>query len=300
MNQALTRQFTPEIHVQIVHVDGPFQGTTSEFNKDRITIGRDPSNDVVFPPELHSISQHHAELIRNGNEYAELIRNGNEFTFVSLGKNSCLKNQTALDTCALSPGDTIWLTQQGPKISFLSSTKHIGIEKSLVLQLDSKPQSTTKKPTRPVSRKTDFIFHDKNMTLNLHKTSVRIGSHPSCDLVTNDPFVAPLQCEISYREEQFFVRDLSTDIVTFVNDEIARPEILLQAGDIITLGTNGPNWLFLGSGKFKSTHREEDFPELKMSPESAEREFYFSQLSRLPIPDRGLTLLKSLVRNIWP
>ena len=65
----------PEITVQIVHIEGPRKGQIDEVSAMRITIGRDPSNTVVYGKDMRRVSRHHAEIVREGNRF--LLKNPN-------------------------------------------------------------------------------------------------------------------------------------------------------------------------------------------------------------------------------
>ncbi|MDH5217146.1 MAG: FHA domain-containing protein [Gammaproteobacteria bacterium] len=286
----------PDIHVQLVHIDGPYKGKIDEFNKERITIGRDPSNDVVFPAELRSISRHHAELLRNGNE----------FTFVSLGKNSCLMNQTALDTCVLKPGDMIWLTQEGPRISFLSREIKKSPAPNIQKEHDRKIELSLKQYEKQKQQKTEFTFQFETNIRSMHKTVVRLGSSTKCDFVLPHPNTAAFQTEILFRDEHFYVRDISGKSSTFVNREPAIPEIRLHENDIVTFGTDGPRMRFLGTGRFsqvRSPTQDDTLPDTSMINifDQQESEIETVKLFLQPrTQNKGVTFVQSLFRRIWP
>ena len=286
----------PDIHVQIVHIDGPYKGKIDEFNKEHITIGRDPSNDIVFPAELRSISRHHAELIRKGND----------FTFVSLGKNSCLMNQTALDTCELSPGDMIWLTQEGPRISFLSRVIKKTPAPEIQKQHDRKIDLSLKQYEKQKLQKTEFTFQYETNIKSMHKTVVRLGSNTNCDFVLPHPNTTAFQAEIVFRDEYFYTRDISGKSSTLVNHEPAIPEIRLRENDIVTFGKDGPQMRFLGTGRFsqvRSTTQDETIPDTSMLNifDQQESEIETVKLFLQPrTQNKGVTFVKSLISRIWP
>ena len=100
----------PSILIQIVHIQGPLRGDIQEFDGTRLTIGRHPSCDVVFPKEQTLISRHHAVISREGNTFSILDESANG-TFV---------NGQRIREAQLKSGDVITIGEGGPKISFLT------------------------------------------------------------------------------------------------------------------------------------------------------------------------------------
>lgn len=58
--------------LQITHIDGPLAGKTQSFgdDKERISFGRLPECDVVWPADFTKVSRHHFELVRDPGGYA--------------------------------------------------------------------------------------------------------------------------------------------------------------------------------------------------------------------------------------
>ncbi len=58
--------------LQITHLDGPLAGKTQSFgdDKDRISFGRLPDCDVVWPADYAAVSRHHFSLVRDPGGYA--------------------------------------------------------------------------------------------------------------------------------------------------------------------------------------------------------------------------------------
>ena len=103
----------PVIVVQLVHISGPMKGEIQEFSEGVITIGRNPSNHVVFPPDFTSISRKHAEIIREGNQ----------FRLVDQSANGTFINGKRAQEQFLRDGDVLMFAEGGPKVSFLTQVK---------------------------------------------------------------------------------------------------------------------------------------------------------------------------------
>jgi hypothetical protein len=78
--------------------------------------------------------------------------------------------------------------------------------------------------------------------------SFALGRHPGCDLVFDEqahPAVAPRHCEIVFERRQYVLRNRSPQ-GTLVNKRPVLQQIVLQAGDWVRLGADGPLLRFLG------------------------------------------------------
>lgn len=100
----------PLITVQLIHIHGPMKGEIQEFSKDTVIIGRHPSSDLCFPPDLTIVSRKHAEIVREGNQF-KLINQGANGTFV---------NGKRVSEVLLKDGDVLEFADGGPKVSFLT------------------------------------------------------------------------------------------------------------------------------------------------------------------------------------
>jgi len=103
----------PVIVVSLVHIQGPLKGEIQELSKERIGIGRHPSNDVLFPKDLTIVSRNHAEIIREGNR----------FKLVDKSANGTFVNGKRVEETILKDGDVIEFAEGGPKVSFLTEMK---------------------------------------------------------------------------------------------------------------------------------------------------------------------------------
>lgn len=103
----------PVIVVSLVHIQGPLKGEIQELSKERIGIGRHPSNDILFPKDLTIVSRNHAEIIREGNR----------FKLVDKSANGTFVNGKRVQETILKDGDVIEFAEGGPKVSFLTEMK---------------------------------------------------------------------------------------------------------------------------------------------------------------------------------
>ena len=96
------------------HLIGPKKGTQTEFDIDRISIGRAPNNKLCLGDGARRVSSHHAEVIQDGDQY--LLRD--------LGStNGTMINGRRVVVSELAHGDLIEFGAGGPLLRF-------GIERS--------------------------------------------------------------------------------------------------------------------------------------------------------------------------
>ncbi len=103
----------PVIIVQLIHIEGPMKGEIQDFSEPEISIGRHPSCQVQFPKDLTTISRKHAMIVRDGNR----------FKMVNQGPNGTFVNGKRLDEVYLKDGDVLTISENGPKVSFLTEMK---------------------------------------------------------------------------------------------------------------------------------------------------------------------------------
>lgn len=70
-------------------------------------------------------------------------------------------------------------------------------------------------------------------TVQLSKTSTRIGREPDNDLVIAEPQVSGHHAEIECRQGHFYLRDLRSTNGTWINRQRVEKETLLRSGDVI-------------------------------------------------------------------
>ena len=114
----------PVIKVEIIHIEGSLKGTIQEFYNPVITIGRHPDCHVCFPKDDTAVSRHHAEIRREGNR----------FMAIDNSTNGTLVNGKPFKECFLKEGDVLTISENGPKISFLTTIMD-GMEQPLEAQI---------------------------------------------------------------------------------------------------------------------------------------------------------------------
>ena len=134
----------PVIVVSLVHIQGPLKGEIQELSKERIGIGRHPSNDVLFPKDLTIVSRNHAEIVREGNR----------FKLVDKSANGTFVNGKKVEETILKDGDVIEFAEGGPKVSFLTEMKEVeepSAEPRVIIP-EPPPQArqTVESPVEPV------------------------------------------------------------------------------------------------------------------------------------------------------
>jgi len=241
---------TPEILVQIVHIDGPRRGNIDESDKDNLTIGRAPTSDVVFPADMRIVSRKHAEIIREGNR----------FLLKSLSRNGCFVNGKLVEKIYLKQGDVITLAEGGPKIRFLLTMKTVHTTASSetppalhhpVQQLNiPTPHEAPSISPSPLNEKAPFTLQYGGQIKTLTQASVKIGKDNTCDFCLQHPNIFNSHAELYYQNQQYFIRDLTESHATYMNHRPLTSSTALRESDIIMLGENGPQFRYLGTGRF--------------------------------------------------
>ena len=78
----------PIIIVQLLHIQGPLKGEIQEFTEKVLLIGRHHSCHVCFPKNLSIVSQHHALIVREGNQF-KLIDQGIRERYIDGEESGC-------------------------------------------------------------------------------------------------------------------------------------------------------------------------------------------------------------------
>lgn len=250
-------QSTPaaEIAVQLVHIEGPRKGQIDEPSGPVITIGRSPDSDVAFPPDLRIVSRKHAEIRRQGNS----------FLLVNLSPNGCLVNGRPADNVYLKQGDVLTFAEGGPKVSFLSAVKAAprAARPSPAPSYSPAPRpaapaappagptpSAPRSAAAPRGEVAPYTIQYGTSIQSFKKAAVKLGRDDSSDFVLDHPRVFGTHAELSFKQGQYFLRDLTESRATLLNGKPIAAPTPLQEGDILTFGEGGPRLKYLGTGRF--------------------------------------------------
>jgi pSer/pThr/pTyr-binding forkhead associated (FHA) protein len=272
----------PVIIVQLVHISGPLKGEIQEFAEGVITIGRKPSNNIMFPADFKSISRNHAEIIREGNI----------FRLVDHSANGTFVNGKRVQEGYLKDGDVLMFSDGGPKVSFLTQMKEgVAAVEPVVPPVTltappPKPVKFTEEPKTPIQTKPAPIkeerirppvfaqpeFAQPNVqkpepavvqkttvplviqygpVIRSYKTvPVTIGKNPKCDFVLNHPAVQDQHIQIFFSGNQYCVKDLTGKGLVRINNRSVDFSAQLNVNDNIALSPQGPVLRYLGEGRF--------------------------------------------------
>lgn len=243
---------TPNFTVQIVHLEGPRRGQIDEINKERISVGRNPDSDVVFPKDLRIISRRHAEIFNLGGLF--LLKN--------LSKNGCFVNGQPTQIKYLQQGDIFTFAEGGPQARFQYSPQ-AGIA------AQPKFSYTTQLPADSGRESARFTIQFGINIKSLKQTDVSLGSALDCDFVLSHPNVLPKHAQVYVHAGKYYLRNLSQKQATLLNGRPLAKETPLQSKDVIGLGTGGPQLQYLGAGCLAEV-RERPLPKIrKRLPPSA-------------------------------
>lgn len=250
----------PIIVVQLIHILGSRKGEIQEFSEGYISIGRDFSSHVQFPPDLTGVSRKHADITREGNQF-KLVDHSTNGTYV---------NGKRVSEAYLKKGDVLEFSQGGPKVSFLTETKEIvagSEERSTTSQmLDEEVPPKPKAPGRaehplipPVEDKPPVLSSEKvsaplviqfGLTLRSFKElPVTIGKHPKCDFIIDHPAIHDQHARVLFSQKEYFILDMTGQRSVQVNGKPADSPSPLNINDELALSPGGPFFRFLGGGR---------------------------------------------------
>ncbi len=266
------------IVVQLVHIQGPMRGEIQEFSKERILIGRHPSCDLQFPPDLAVVSRKHAEIIREGNRF-KLIDQSANGTFV---------NGKRIKEVYLKDGDVLTIAQGGPKVSFLTQVKEGPLPSAPEPEPAPPPAEPSQSPApppppdpTPVKDTSQVSYRDTKANLVIQygptlrsydKVPVTLGKGPGCQFRLDHPALLDRHAEIFYVEGQYWVKDLTGRHVVMINGNPIDLGAPLNPDDIVALTPEGPAFKFLGGGRLLEVELEPRPPEAGTPPEAQEKE----------------------------
>ncbi|MCU0573045.1 MAG: FHA domain-containing protein [Syntrophobacteraceae bacterium] len=273
----------PVITVQLVHLHGPMKGQIQEYELDHIAIGRHPSCQLRFPADLAIISRMHAEIQRDGNRF-KLVDHSANGTFV---------NGKRVSEAYLQSGDVLAFAEGGPKVSFLiqmreerPDTPPRRPDAAPVEAQPAPPQPAKKpapgwaptpsaepprivKPEAPSEVPTvnaPMVFQYGPTLRSFKQVPVTVGKHPNCQMVINHPAVYDMHAQFFFHQNSYWVKDLTGRGQVLVNGQAIALQAPLNMNDLVSLGTDGPAFRFLGEGRMAEA--EAQAPEQAPAPDS--------------------------------
>ena len=254
--------------VQLVHIQGPFKGEIQEFAEDKITIGRNPSCSLTFPPDLAIVSRNHAEIVREGER----------FKVIDHSANGTYVNGKRITEAFLKDGDVLTIAQGGPKVSFLTKETDQVVappesEQAAVSEAPAPsppvqaaseasqlPPSRSRAPQPAVSRSQEIMVPlviQFGPTLRSYKkVPVIMGRHPKCDFQIEEPGIMDRHAEVFFGENQYWIKDLTSRQLVAVNGVPVDLGVPLNTHDEISLTPEGPFFTFLGGGRLAQVEKK--------------------------------------------
>lgn len=269
----------PEISIQLVHIQGSRKGDIQEFTDSEISFGRHPDCQVTFPKDLTNLSRVHARIVREGNR----------FKLVDTSTNGTFVNGQRITEVFLKDGDVVMLTENGPKISFLTQTRgplQTGAPQPLPMSAPRavsatsatrqpppietpSPPRTVLPPAAPIpperplqpppaapptptgieTVKVPFAIQYGPALKSFHSLPIVIGSGPGCDFPIAHPAVRERHAQIFFAASQYWIKDLTGAAGVSLNGLPISTQAALEAGMQISLGAQGPRFRFIGGGR---------------------------------------------------
>lgn len=96
---------------------------------------------------------------------------------------------------------------------------------------------------------------------------VTIGRNPKCGFVLDHKGILDEHAQVFYRQNQYWVKDLTGQTIVRVNMRPIPLQIALAVNDVVSLAPTGPTFRFVGEGRLAEV--EEPFPPL---PEGESKE----------------------------
>lgn len=274
----------PVITVQLVHLHGPMKGQIQEYELDHIAVGRHPSCQLRFPADLAIISRMHAEILRDGNRF-KLVDHSANGTFV---------NGKRVSEVYLQSGDVLAFAEGGPKVSFLIQMKEERLdapegrpEGAPVAAPAASPQPAKKPaavhvpatpaveqprvikaeaPSEVPTVNAPMVFQYGPTLRSFKQVPVTVGKHPNCQMVINHPAVHDMHAQFFFHQNSYWVKDLTGRGQVLINGQAISLQSPLNMNDLVTLGTDGPAFRFLGEGRMAEA--EAPTPEQSPAPDS--------------------------------
>ncbi len=260
----------PAITVQLVHLHGPMKGQIQEYDSDFIAIGRHPSCELRFPADLAIISRKHAEIQRDGNR----------FKVVDHSVNGTFVNGKRVSETYLKNGDVLTFAEGGeaPKVSFLIQVKEERMDsqprgpEAIPAAVPVSPPREPVEPARPLQAprppavdppkvfkaeaplevatvNAPMVFQYGPTLRSFKQVPVTVGKHPNCQMVISHPALCDMHAQFFFHQNHYWVKDLTGRGQVLINGQVIALQSPLNMNDLVTLGTDGPAFRFLGEGR---------------------------------------------------
>lgn len=256
----------PVIVLQFIHIAGPLKGKIEEFTDDRVLVGRHPSCQLRFPPDLTLISRHHAEIFREGNR----IR------LVDKSTNGTLVNGKPVTEAQLKNGDVLTFADGGPKVSFLMQMREPspGGRASPPKTGDPEPARPTREEPRAPSppgpgpgtapaaegQAQSSLIVQYGPTLRMFRQfPVTLGRGGKCQIVVPEESLQERHAQILIAQGRYIVKDLTGKGIVRVDGRPAGDQTPLEPDSVLSLGPQGPSFRFLGGGRLVEIPKPESF-----------------------------------------
>lgn len=210
-------------------VVSPEESREFRLEKDSLTLGRSPDNDIVVPAE--AVSRHHASLKRRGAGYV----------ITDLGSTNGLSVDGQLvKEKLLAPGDRVEIGKH-VILTYLGAED---VAAQLAAGLPGMAGATPAAGAAPAPGP-EVLEIPEGQALSLGR-----GAETAVHLV--HPQVSALHAQVRRREGQVVIQDMGSSAGTFVNGQQVQ-ERALQEGDVIRIG---PNQLVLRGGRLQLMSEE--------------------------------------------
>ena len=245
----------PDIIIQLIHIQGPLKGEVREFVSSEVTIGRNPSCSVSFPKDQMTISRLHATIVREGNR----------FKLIDQSANGTLVNGKFITEQFLKDGDVIFITEEGPKISFLtrmpeanetmalhaapapvSGDAHVSAPEPVEPQ---QPMDETPPEIHVQETAVQFVVQYGPNLYSYKKMPVSVGRHPESDLVLPLEAISDRHARFFYNDGEFWIEDLTGGRTIEINGNAVNGHQQMAVDDRIRMSGEGPTFTFIGGGR---------------------------------------------------
>ena len=208
-----------------------------ELNKTRLTIGRDPGNDVLL--EVDGVSGFHAEIDKEGDDFYLLDLKSTNGTFVN-GRKITEKHQLKaweelkFDTVSAEIVDTerVRPTRVNPIITDDDLKKKSSVAATRVHRA---VETSTRVMEVPSAALVLIVGPGKGKRFSLKGTTLTLGRTPENNIAVDDSTVSSGHARLVSKGGDWQLEDIGSTNGTFVNDEKISSR-RLKNGDLVRLG----------------------------------------------------------------